>query len=62
MLEGGVHDFGHIQTWQSGFEFTWRGVYTGVYMAALTRIPITDELLEWPADLFALTNVILERS
>src|SRR5262249_19997349 len=24
--------------------------------------PITDELLEWPADLFALTNMILERS
>jgi hypothetical protein len=29
---------------------------------ALAGIPITDELLEWPADLFALTNVILERS
>jgi hypothetical protein len=24
--------------------------------------PITDELLEWPPDLFALTNVILARS
>jgi hypothetical protein len=24
--------------------------------------PITDEFLEWPADLFALTDVILERS
>src|SRR5580658_2291288 len=24
--------------------------------------PITDSLLEWPADLFALTNVLLERS
>ena len=24
--------------------------------------PITDELLDWPPDLFALTNVILERS
>jgi hypothetical protein len=29
---------------------------------ALAGIPITDELLEWPADLFALTDVILERS
>jgi two-component system nitrate/nitrite response regulator NarL len=29
---------------------------------ALAGIPITDELLEWPADLFALTNIILERS
>ena len=24
--------------------------------------PITDELLDWPPDLFALVNVILERS
>ena len=24
--------------------------------------PITDEFLEWPADLFALTDVILKRS
>jgi len=24
--------------------------------------PITDELLEWPPDLFALTNVVLTRS
>ena len=29
---------------------------------AVAEGPITDELLEWPADLFALTNVILERS
>ena len=29
---------------------------------ALAGIPITDELLEWPADLFALTDIILERS
>ena len=29
---------------------------------ALAGIPITDELLEWPTDLFALTIVILERS
>src|SRR6266851_7647127 len=29
---------------------------------ALAGIPITDELLEWPPDLFALTEVILERS
>jgi hypothetical protein len=29
---------------------------------AVAGSPITDELLEWPADLFALTNVILERS
>src|SRR5258708_6924898 len=29
---------------------------------ALAGIPITDELLEWPADLFALTDVILDRS
>src|SRR5688572_10446562 len=29
---------------------------------AVAGRPITDELLEWPADLFALTNVILERS
>ena len=32
---------------------TWRAVSGG---------PITDKLLEWPADLFALTEVILERS
>src|SRR6516165_4247592 len=29
---------------------------------ALAGGPFTDELLEWPADLFALTNVILKRS
>jgi hypothetical protein len=29
---------------------------------ALAGAPITDELLNWPADLFALTYVILERS
>lgn len=29
---------------------------------ALTGSPITDEFLDWPADLFALTHVILERS
>lgn len=29
---------------------------------AVAEGPITDGLLEWPADLFALTNVILERS
>jgi hypothetical protein len=29
---------------------------------AVAGSPITDELLEWPADLFALTDVILERS
>jgi hypothetical protein len=29
---------------------------------AVAGRPITDELLEWPADLFALTDVILERS
>jgi hypothetical protein len=29
---------------------------------ALAGTPITDELLEWPADLFALTDIILERS
>jgi hypothetical protein len=28
----------------------------------LAGSPLTDELLEWPADLFALTNVILERT
>jgi hypothetical protein len=32
---------------------TWLGV---------AGIPITDELLEWPADLFALTDVLLERA
>src|SRR6516165_10654106 len=32
---------------------TWFGV---------AGIPITDELLEWPADLFALTDVLLERA
>jgi hypothetical protein len=32
---------------------TWRAIAEG---------PITDELLEWPPDLFLLTNVILERS
>ena len=29
---------------------------------AVAARPITDELLEWPPDLFALTDVILERS
>ena len=29
---------------------------------ALAGRPFTDELLEWPADLFALTNVILRRT
>ena len=29
---------------------------------ALAGGPFTDELLEWPADLFALTNVILKRT
>jgi hypothetical protein len=29
---------------------------------AIAGGPITDDLLEWPPDLFALTNVILERS
>ena len=28
----------------------------------LTQSPITDDFLDWPADLFALTEVILERS
>jgi len=28
----------------------------------IAGIPISDELLEWPADLFALTDVVLERS
>ena len=28
----------------------------------IANISITDELLQWPADLFALTNVILDRS
>ena len=29
---------------------------------AVVATPITDEFLEWPADLFALTDVILARS
>src|SRR5215471_5748041 len=29
---------------------------------AVAGRPITDELLEWPPDLFALTDVVLERS
>jgi hypothetical protein len=29
---------------------------------AVAGSPISDQLLEWPADLFALTNVIIERS
>ena len=29
---------------------------------ALSGRPLTDELVEWPADLFALTNVILRRT
>ncbi len=28
----------------------------------LTRSPLSDEVLDWPADLFALTNVILKRT
>ena len=29
---------------------------------AVSGSPITDELLEWPPDLFALTNVVLARA
>jgi hypothetical protein len=29
---------------------------------ALAGGPITDEILDWPPDLFALTNVVLRRS
>src|SRR5689334_10620391 len=29
---------------------------------ALAGVPVTDELLEWPPDVFALTNVLLDRS
>jgi hypothetical protein len=29
---------------------------------AVAGIPLTDQILEWPADLFAVTNAILERS
>ena len=29
---------------------------------ALAGSPITEDILEWPADLFALTNVILKRT
>ena len=29
---------------------------------AVSGFPITDELLEWPPDLFALTNVVLARA
>src|SRR5262245_24771410 len=29
---------------------------------AVAGSPISDQLLEWPADLFALTNVIIARS
>ena len=29
---------------------------------AMSASPIGDELLEWPPDLFALTDMILERS
>ena len=35
---------------------------SGSTWLALAGSPITDEFLEWPADLFALTDVILERS
>lgn len=29
---------------------------------SMAGVPITDELIEWPPDLFALANVILDRS
>jgi hypothetical protein len=29
---------------------------------AIAGCPLTDELLEWPPDVFALTNVVLDRS
>src|SRR5262245_28939760 len=29
---------------------------------AIAGLPVTDELLEWPPDVFALTNVLLDRS
>src|SRR6516165_4876971 len=32
------------------------------FWQAVVATPITDEFLEWPADLFALTDVILARS
>src|SRR5262249_48950323 len=43
----------HAQTEEPTAASIWKAVGEG---------PITDELLEWPADLFALTSVILERS
>src|SRR5262252_364366 len=41
------------QTREPTLESTWR---------AVAGSPFTDRLLEWPADLFAVTNVLLERS
>lgn len=41
------------QTEEPTLASTWYG---------LDGSPLTDEVLEWPADLFALTNVILKRT
>src|SRR5580658_9136490 len=41
------------RTTEPTLESTWQ---------AVTGSPITEELLEWPPDLFALTDVILDRS
>jgi hypothetical protein len=38
------------------------GPSLAVTCQAVAGTPITDSLLDWPADLFALMNVILERS
>jgi hypothetical protein len=49
-----------VDPWQSGAEAeqptlasTWRAISGGGF---------TDELLSWPPDMFALTNVLLDRS
>jgi hypothetical protein len=42
---------------EQGCEFTDRGAYASGYRHTVAGSPITDEFLEWPADLFALTDV-----
>lgn len=51
--EGGTFVAAHSQTEEPTPALLWH---------AVVGMPINDELLEWPPDLFALTDVILERT
>jgi hypothetical protein len=53
MSSVGRDQCGYVQVDEPTLDYVWHSVSGG---------QITDELLDWPADVFALTNVILERS